>query len=566
MKKLLILYIILISVNLQAQQVKDTVKTEVINVTRSFEPKVQDAYKLDINPEIDQTNEKKIPVDFHIQSVPVASTFTPEKGGMAKFNAGNIIEDVYKSYAALSAGNYTQIQADTYLYYPVNNKLGSALRLSHYSSQGQKKEYDNLIKPFYHTTADMLFDYKTDQSRWNIDLGYNGHIHYLQYYYHAMPQIAIYPVPIVNTYKHNDNNFEMTINGHFKNLFLNNIQLSYNNYWDNFDNSENSVQLATDLKFAVGSLDLKIGLLTDLISGYSGKVHFVQDYPETTIAYKNIDFGIAPAIQIENDNLVIDAGAKIYYQNQDTLYKNLQFIPDIKAGLNLIYEKLTVFAGVTGNLKQNSYHELTKQNPYLRPENIILPTLTPYDIFGGFSGAFSSSFSYEIKLGVRKIKNYPFYNFSYINWQALIGYNILYDDMNQSYFDTSFNIGVGKKFDLKLNLTYLQNDPEHMKKALFIPDFSFKSILIFHPTDKININATLRSIGNRTYSNTSDSNLNGFTDINLGIRYNINKQFTAFLQSNNLLGDNYQIFFGYPVQKLQILGGVAYRFDIPKFN
>jgi len=548
---------------MQAQQAQDTVKTEVINVTRSFEPKVQDAYKLDVNPDINKLPEQKIPVDIQIQSVPVASTFTPEKGGMAKFDAGSITEDVYKSYLALAGGNYTQIQGDAYVYYPVSDNFGSALRLSHYSSQGQESGEGPWFQPFYHTSADLLFDFKKDNSKWNFDLGYNGHIHYMNWMYqHVAPDVI--NLPEISTLQHNDNNFVFKVDGTFKEFFVKDMHFDYNNYWDGFDNSEHKIHLLGNLKVPVGDFDLKLGLQTDLVSGDMGRVDFIKDNPALDISYKNMDFGLIPAVQIENDNLVVNAGAKLFYQNQDTIYKTLQFIPDVKASFNLIYEKLTVFAGVTGDLQQNSQAALSADNPYLAPANLMIPTLIPYDIFGGFNGAFSSAFSYEVRLGSRKIKNYPFYN--YDNTNPVYVYDILYDDMTQSYFDTALNIGIGKKFDLKLHLTYLQNDPDNMKKALFIPDFSFKSILIFRPTDKLNFNATLHSLGNMNYAADVDDHIAGYNDLNLGVRYNINKQFTGFLQANNILGEAYEIYYMYPVQQLQIMAGAAYRFDIPVNN
>ena len=556
MKKILSLYIVLISLAIQAQQVQDTVKTEVINVTRSFEPKVQDAYKLDVSPEIDKLPEQKIPVDFHIQSVPVASTFTPEKGGMATFNAGNMAEDVYKSYASLAGGNYTQIKGDAYVYYPVNDKLGSAFRFSHYSSQGQHVDDGISYDPFYHTSADLLFDYKNPNSRWNFDLGYNGHINYLKQA--ASVIMTILPVEY-NTFQNKHNNFVLTAQGEFDDLIIDDINFSYNNFWDGFDNSENKIHVLGNLKFPVGGIDLKLGLQTDWVGGDLGRVGFVKEYSGLVVSYKNMDFGVLPAIQIENEKLVLNAGAKIFYQNQDTLYNSIQFIPDAKASLNLIEEKLTVFAGVTGDLQQNSQMALSAKNPYLSSDTPVLPTLIPYDIFGGFNGAFSSAFSYEVSLGFRKIKNYPFYNY---NGFYVEKYNLLYDDMAQSYFDTAFNIGIGRKFDMKLHLTYLQNDPEHLRKALFIPDFSFKSILIFRPTDKLNFNATVHSLGDMYYASRINRHIGDYTDLNLGVRYNINKQFTGFLQADNVLGKAYQMYYRYPVQKFQIMAGATYRFDM----
>jgi len=558
MKRFFIIYILLISFGTYAQQAKDSVRTEVIEVTRSYTPKVQDAYKLDVNPEKETIVEQKIPVTYKIQSVPVASTFAPEKGGMANFNAGITTEQTLPSYVSLGIGNYLNIEGDAFIYYPVSDKFGSALRLSHYSSQGNEGE-QYIYNPYYHTTADVLFDFSSGKSQWNIDLGYTSNIDQLKINPDIM-SASILPVSEENLNRKN-NNFQFKTDGKFKDIFVKDVHLSFDSFWENFDNSETKLNVQSKLSFPIGNLNLNMGVQADLVSGDVGKNNIGDIDTDAKISYKNSDFGILPSVQIENDKLIFNVGAKIFYQNQDTLYKSIQFIPDANLHLNLIYEKLTVYAGVTGEIKQNSYVENSVTNPYLLPETAMLPSLTPYDIFGGFNGAFSASFSYEVKLGFRKINNQAFFLQNEGPYQY---YTIIFDDLNQSYFETALNIGLGKKLDLKLHLDYFQNDPEHLKKAIMMPDFQFKSLLNFHPNDKLQFNIELNNMGSRTVDIPAKKSIAGYTDLNLGIRYNVNKQFTAFVKGLNLLNESYEKYAGYPVQKIQIMGGVSYRFDIPK--
>ncbi len=559
MKKLIFIYLITGVLSTWGQQVKDSVKTEVIEVTRSFEPKVQDAYKLDVNPDLDTTPEAKIPVTYQIQSVPVASTFQPEKGKMAGFNPGNMLQDIYTSYVSGSIGNYTQVKADAYVYYAVSDQLNSALRLSHYSSQGGQSG-DYTYNPFYHTAIDAIFDYKTGQNTWQFDLGYDGHINHLN----TDPDIIFINAPAVKTTTNKHNNFHLDVNGQFKDILFKNVRLSYNNLWDVFDNSEHTLQLKTNLVIPISSVDLKLGIQTDLVNGTSGKADYLETPVDFDLNYQNTDIGLLPAVQIENDKLVAHLGAKLFYQNHPA-YNKIQFIPDVNVSMNLIYEKLSIFAGVTGDLKQQSQTGLYARNPYLNLAQNLMPTLTPYNIFGGFNGAFSSAFSYEVKMGVKKIYNYAFYHYN-MTQPPVVAYSIVYDDMTQSYFKTDFNIGIGKKLDLKLGLTYMQNNTDHLKKPLFIPDFDFKTIFIFKPNNKLNFNMTLNSVGKRNYVLSGDKSLKAYTDLNIGVRYNINKEFTAFIDAYNVLNQEYEIYYLYPVQTLQLMGGVAYRFDIVPKN
>ena len=558
MKRLFIIYILFISFTSVAQQAKDTVRTEVINVTRSFTPKVQDAYKLDVNPQKENIVEKKIPVTYKIQSVPVASTFAPEKGGMANFKTGSSIEQSLPSYVSIAGGNYLNIEGDAFIYYPVTDKFGSALRLSHYSSQGGEADENIVFDPYYHTTADLLFDFSSGKSQWNLDLGYVSTIDRVKINPDIMPA-SMLPISDENLNRKN-NDFRFKIDGKFKDFFIKNTHLSFDSFWENFNNSETKFNASSKLSFPIGSINLNMGIQADLVSGSVGKNNIGDIDTDNKNSYNNSDFGVLPAIQIENDNLIFNLGAKVFYQNQDTLYKKFQLIPDVSINLNLIYEKLTVFAGVTGGINQNSYVKHSINNPYLLPETAMLPSLTPYDIFGGFNGAFSSAFSYEVKLGFRRVKNQAFYLQSNDVYHY---YTMLFDDMSQSYFETALNIGLGKKLDLKLHLDYMQNNPDHLKKAVMMPDFQFKTLLNFHPNDKIQFNIELNNIGSRTVDILAKKSIAGYTDLNLGVRYNVNKQFTAFIKGLNLLNESYQKFYGYPVQKIQIMGGFSYRFDIP---
>ncbi len=549
-----IFYILLLSISIMsAQKVKDSVKTEVVEVKRSFDPKVQDAYKLNIDPEINALPEKKIPVDFHIQSVPVASTFQPEKGQMAGFKPGSLVEKVYKSYAAFGVGNYTQIQADAFLYHLVSDNLGAGMKFSHYSSQGGQ---DGTItyQPFYNTNIAAVFDYQNNDNLWHFDTGYEGQLNYLK------QDTAFVNPPEIYSLKNTGNNFYLKVKGQFKNNYFKDLSLYYNAFWNGFENNEHYLQLKTTLILPIKNLDLKMGIQSDLVSGNTGYIGFADPVVNYNLTYSNADFGLLPAIQIKNDNLTANLGAKIFYQN-NAIYNTLQFMPDLKVNLNLIYEKLTVFAGVTGDLNQNSQMGLSLENPYLAPTQNIVPSLTPYNIFGGFNGAFSSSFSYEVTMGYREIWHKAFYNYNPVNI-PVGSYDIIYDDLGQSYFKTIFNIGVGKKLDLKLDLTYRQNDPDRLRKALFVSDFDFKSIFIFHPTTHLSFDMTLNSVGKRFFQEGSDQYLEAYTDLNLGVRYMVNKQFTGYLKAYNVLNRDYQIFYLYPVQKLQIMAGMVYRFDL----
>ncbi|MFT5970125.1 MAG: outer membrane receptor protein involved in Fe transport, partial [Flavobacteriales bacterium] len=51
-----------------------------------------------------------------------------------------------------------------------------------------------------------------------------------------------------------------------------------------------------------------------------------------------------------------------------------------------------------------------------------------------------------------------------------------------------------------------------------------------------------------------------FIDGNLGLEYRYSNNLTAFINANNLLGNNYNLWEGYQSQAFNILGGFTYKF------
>ena len=564
MKKIFI-YILLIIPNIFiAQQKKDSVKTEVIEVTRSYTPTVQDAYKLAINPDSIKVIEKKIPVSYRIQSVPVASTFQPEKGRMSQFQFVRHNENQYSSFASLAVGNHTNINAEAFVNYPVSDKLDAGVYVKHRSSQGDKNS--QLINPYTHTKVDALLKYTQKKSQWNLDLGYLLRTHQFS------PNLKIvtpsFPVIEETLYKEKrqQNIFNFNAGGKFTDFFVKDIQLNFQNFWDPYDNTENILNFQSTLNFPIGETQIHSGIKADMVSGTAFEKNI--NIPAIEKNYQNYSLGILPSFNYTNENLDVKLGFKLFYQNSNTNYKNIQFFPDVTANFNLIYEKLSVYGVLNGDIHQTSNMKLSLNNPYFVPMEIF-PELMPLELYGGIRGSFSSAFSYDVKMGFRQMKNHPFYQTRAI--YNYIPYGIVYDDLKQSFFATDLNVGVSKKLDFKFNFTYYQNNPEHLDKAFYMPDYILRSVILFHPTPKLDIDLSLFNYSKRPieFENVLDvyrKSLEAFTDLNAEIRYHINKNFTGFIQANNILNKDYEIFYAYPVEKLQILGGVMYKFDFSDKN
>ena len=55
--------------------------------------------------------------------------------------------------------------------------------------------------------------------------------------------------------------------------------------------------------------------------------------------------------------------------------------------------------------------------------------------------------------------------------------------------------------------------------------------------------------------------LDAYLDANLHLGYHINERFSVFAKGSNLVGENYEKWYGFPLQSIQLLAGATYKFD-----
>ena len=56
--------------------------------------------------------------------------------------------------------------------------------------------------------------------------------------------------------------------------------------------------------------------------------------------------------------------------------------------------------------------------------------------------------------------------------------------------------------------------------------------------------------------------IDSFVDVNVNGGYHFNDKFSTFIKLNNILNTDYQRFANFNTQGFQILGGIAYKFDL----
>ena len=361
---------------------------------------------------------------------------------------------------------------------------------------------------------------------YDVDLGY----HYLQ--------TALPFKDSLNEWRVAEHNARLNVKGWYNyksEEFYANLGIRLNNY--RFGVMDSIVSLPLDSGRARSNtiVDFKPGVLTQLMDN----------------RFK-LDIGLSMAIDIgEETEFFIYPKAEIKY----SLFNDI-FIP---------------FAGIRGGLMQNSFSSLSQTNQFLAPSVRLLNENNPYDIYGGIKGTLSKRMGFNANVSFKKVTNKAFFVTDTMS-SLRNKFGVIYDTLNHTRIEASIFYQLDEKLKIDGMARFNSYEALNQAYAWNLPVFEFQLRAAYNLFDKFmfNLDGHIETGRKALVYEMLDGateidgqyyiGLGGIVDFNLGISYRYNKRVTAFLQLNNMLSQRYNAWYNYPVQPIQVMGGVSLRF------
>jgi len=545
---------------------------EVVNIVKPYTPTISDAFKVKETPELnDSITTTKKEVKYSIFSVPVASTFTPAKGKATTVEKAKPIK-LYDNYATLGFGNYTSILGEFYSNFEISRTDNAGFFFRHNSSQGDIKDV-KLDNKYYDTSLDANYTSRQRDATYRLDAG----VEHQLYNWYGVPEIVFTQEPNVQIDPQ-----QTYISGYaggsiaLDDSFFEKAALNIRYLRDAFSSSEFNVSLKPEFSFPLENLTFKIDGDIDYLSG-----SFDRNYTNTSdINFSYLNAGLVPSITFVNDELSVSLGVAAYV-SLDSENSNTDFslYPRLNASYRLLDETVIVYGGAEGGLQQNTYYNFKEENPYVSPTLFIAPTKKLYEGFGGIKGKISNSVAYNVRASYGKDESralfqmnpLKIYNASFEGYEYGNSFNVVYDDVNTLAFFAELKVEVLNTLSLGINGTYNSYSTDLQSEAWNLPDLKASVFSDFNITEKLYGGASLFYVGKRKdliYNNDLFGNsinqevtLDGYVDANLHFGYRFTDRLSAFVKGSNLFGDNYEKWLNYPVQGIQGLVGVTYKFD-----
>lgn len=288
-----------------------------------------------------------------------------------------------------------------------------------------------------------------------------------------------------------------------------------------------------------------------------------------------------PHIYTRKKNLIAKVGISLQANmTNDSDKSKFKFFPDIEVSYSLFNNVFIPYGGLKGNVQRNTFNDIRNNNPFVSEDSDIYNTIQKVNLFAGIRGSLSRKFTFNISTSIEKFADFYFFTpdttSSYEN-----KFQLTYDKVDRTTISGELTYQEAEKLKISAKAELFNySKPSNQMQAWQRPNFKFTFGSVIDLSDKIIMRGDVFFIGSRNvYSyipiegvefketNRNENSpkayvfkLKPFIDMNISAEYRYNKKVSAFIQFNNFTAKKYQFWTNYPVQSINIMGGVTISF------
>jgi hypothetical protein len=262
------------------------------------------------------------------------------------------------------------------------------------------------------------------------------------------------------------------------------------------------------------------------------------------------------------ENLKVNLGVSLAYENDTIDSKDLHFFPNISASYP-ISPSVDLLAALTGGIEKVSLQSLSHENIWIMPNAELHHANKSFDLTFAINARLGNKVGANAGVSVASIKNMHFFE----NWADDPGkfrVDYEYDYFRRSNLYAALTYAQSEKIKLMLRgdlFAYGRDDDD--KEPWHLPTYKVNANASFNVATKFLINLDVIGQGGmKALDPVTDQvvKLDGALDLNAKVEYLFSESFSIFVQFNNIAGNEYPVFLNYPVRGFQFLGGITWSF------
>lgn len=280
------------------------------------------------------------------------------------------------------------------------------------------------------------------------------------------------------------------------------------------------------------------------------------NYSPGNIVIRNNLIHLAPSVTYSRPLLKITGGVTpVWNEGEYSVLPNIYFEAQMQE------KTFMVQGGWVGRFIKNTYRHLTDINPYLDPV-LYQANTKETELYGGIKASLGTHFNINAKASFISYTDMPIFindtssdskSFIISNEPTMNNLRIHGDVsyINQDKFTLNAGFNLNGYTGLNVNKNAWNTLPLEVTG-------SFRWWAYKHLVLKSDL--FLFGGGNALDKGNNSFATQGGIDLSAGAEYKINKQFSAWIDVNNILNDRYERWYKYPVYGLNVLGGILIRF------
>ncbi len=596
MKKTLYIVLAATALTHAAHAQSDSTITRNVDVVNTYLPTLVNPFKMQVAPELDDTMSYRPTFAYSVINKTQSINTPPDSLAPATMTFHQD-ESPYKALVRAAGGNYTSFMGELLYNIGLSEKYHLSLDLGHHSMLGKVKlSDDSKVKaPDSHTWVGVDFATYFKKSILTANVGFDNE-NYRYYGLQTLDSTQTYQLTdgtqalgseLMADKKQRRTTFDIGLGFGNKlvdprDKFTYAARVAVGTFANKTDISEFNLRIGGDIR-APFATNYYFGAGVD-VNNFKTSVPDESSALYTFDERKHTDVDVSPHLGVDFDHINIRMGFHMIFEmggEEDNLYMQ----PDIVGNFNIADDIFSIYAGLSGEYRANSFRQIVEENPYVSSDacNYIwkaekgtfvegdeMPTTqADISIIAGVKALFSKHVEMHLDMDYHSFTDELFYvNRGYqqadndnVDYSNLFG--IMTENGSLLTLGGEFNIRPTDASTIQLRAKYYKWSLDYLEEAWYKPTYEVGISTRFYPTERLKITAGLDVLGDRyAYNQTlgGKEKLKTLVDLNIGGEYYITSRWTAFANFKNCAAQDYERWLGYSSHRFNMMLGATFKF------
>lgn len=536
---------------------QEKIHQEEVKVIKSYNPMVDDANKINLNPAVSDTGiTTKEVLSYEISPVKLETDIEVAPIKAAKMS-GMPQEQLYRFFMKTGFGNYTTPYFEVFYNSLRSRQHSYGIHYKHLSSLGNIKDY--AYQGYSENGVDANASLFGDEHIYDFRGSYGRDV----VHYYGRPDTLVNDTLSRDSIRQRFHTagFSASLRSNYRGSSRLNhaFGLSYQMINDLYPTTEHGARLSGSLNKEVEWFKFSPSQVLGMnLSG----AFFHATAGEDTVSWpaQSALVTVNPFISTRVKEMDLKAGFTAAYESDNN--GKLRIFPDILLKISLKEQQFLITGGLDGGIEHISFRTLATENPFVVSNPQLLNQVTAIRAFGGINTAIGKRVNLNVMVSSESVKNMPMFTAD-TTLPFRNRFAVVYDDGTILTLKAELGVKVAEKLMVTGLVKFQDYNMITTGYAWHKPALTTGLDARYNLQDKIIAYVSMQYLSGirvQEFENGVEKTetLKDIFDISIGAEYRYSKLLSGFMRLNNLSASKYYRWQYYPAQRFNAMLGITY--------